>query len=147
MSPMSAMSAQDRGHRLAPHTSDSIIEAWGPDRLSCFEEAMEALVEIFVNPTDTTVLRSVPVSVDSGPDTDVLVSLLQEEIYLIDVFGVVPVCFHLAGSEDGGISGQMDVMEASEAELTGPVPKGVSYHGLEVQQHDGKWRCRAVVDV
>jgi len=143
----SPMSAGDRGHRLAPHTSDTIIEAWGPDRWSCFEEAMQALVEIFANPTDTAVLRSLPVSVDGGPDTDLLVSLLQEEIYLIDVFGVVPVRSHLAGTDKGGISGQIDVVDASEVELTGPVPKGVSYHGLEARLQDGRWHCRAVVDV
>ncbi len=135
------------GHRLVSHTSDCIIEAWGPDRLSCLSEAMSALVEIFAEAPDEAVSRAIPLSVDPGSDRDLLVSLLEEEIYTIDVLGVVPIRFHLATTEDGGVAGDMDVVEAHGVELVGPVPKAVSYHGLEFTERGGEWRCRVVVDV
>jgi len=49
----------DRGFRLAPHTADSILEAWGPDRVTCLAEAVGALVSVFaeVSDTDTMTLR------------------------------------------------------------------------------------------
>jgi len=108
---------------------------------------MQALVEIFADVSDETVSRALPVSAERASDADLLVSLLEDEIYTIDVFGVVPVRFHLADTEDGGVAGDMEVVEASGVELVGPVPKAVSYHGLEMAEEGGGWRCRVVVDV
>lgn len=139
--------AKHRGHRLVPHTSDCIIEAWGPDRLSCVCEAMSALVEVFAETPDEAVSRTIPLSVEETSDRDLLVALLEEEIYTIDVLGVVPIGFHLANTEDGGVAGDMDVVDAHGAELVGPVPKAVSYHDLEFAEEGGEWRCHVLVDV
>ncbi len=136
----------ERGHRSAPHTADCVIEAWGPDRLSCLAEAMRALVEVFAEPKEGASRRSVPVWVEPGEDVDVLVALLEEVIYVTDVIGV-PVGFHLAAAEGGAVCGSMEVADASEVEQVGPVPKAISYHGIEFSVHDGTWRCRALVDV
>ncbi|WP_420884068.1 archease [Micromonospora sp. CPCC 205547] len=38
------------GHRRVPHTADVRIEAWAPDQESCLAEAVDALVETFVDP-------------------------------------------------------------------------------------------------
>lgn len=108
---------------------------------------MSALVEVFAEPPDRAVSRTVPLSVSEACDRDLLVALLEEEIYTIDVLGVVPVRFHLATTEDGGVAGDMEVVEAQGVELVGPVPKAVSYHGLEFAPEGGEWRCRVVVDV
>jgi len=136
-----------RGHRLLPHTADSVIEAWGPDRPACLVEAMEALVDIFAEPGDAAVTRTLPLSAEAGPSADALVSLLEEVIYVTEVLGVVPVRFHLADTEDGGVAGDMEVVDARQVELVGPVPKAVSYHGLDMAEHDGLWRCHVLVDV
>lgn len=140
-------SGGESGHRLAPHTADCIIEAWGPDRVSCLVEAMKALVDVFAVEPDEAVSRPIPVSVEPTSDRDLLVSLLEEEIYTIDVWGVVPIRFHLAETEDGGVAGDMEVVDAGVVELVGPVPKAVSYHGLEMGEHAGSWTCRVVLDV
>lgn len=136
-----------RGHRLLAHTADSAIEAWGPDRVTCLTEAMAALVEVFAESPDPAATRLLPVSVEADSDPDVLVLLLEEVIYIVDVVGVVPVRFHLAETENGGVAGDMEVVDAGEVALVGPVPKGVSYHGLEIGRGDEGWRCRVVVDV
>jgi len=136
-----------RGHRLLPHTADSVIEAWGPDRPACLVEAMEALVDIFAEAGDAAVTRTLPLSAEAAASADVLVSLLEEVIYVTEVLGVVPVRFHLADTEDGGVAGDMEVVEAGQVELVGPVPKAVSYHGLDIAEHDGTWRCRVLIDV
>ncbi|HXW32589.1 MAG TPA: archease [Acidimicrobiales bacterium] len=136
-----------RGHRLLPHTADSVVEAWGPDRPACLVEAMEALVDIFAEPGDAAVTCTLPLSAEAASSADVLVSLLEEVIYVTEVLGVVPVRFHLADTEDGGVAGDMEVVEAAQVELVGPVPKAVSYHGLDIAEHDGTWRCRVLVDV
>ena len=135
------------GHRLAPHTADCIIEAWGPDRISCLVEALTALIEVFAEPTDTPVTHTLVVSVNAASDSQVLVALLEEAIYVLDVFAAVPVQFDLTESEGGGVAGDIGVVPAAQIEAVGPVPKAVSYHGLRMGDEGGTWRCRVVVDV
>lgn len=135
------------GHRLLPHTADRIIEAWGPDRASCLTEALAALVESFADVPDAVVVRVLPLATAPGGAEDALVSLLEDVIYAVDAFGVVPVRFHLAETEEGGIAGDMEVVAGDGVDIVGPVPKGVSYHGLSVAPVQGSWRCRVLVDV
>jgi SHS2 domain-containing protein len=135
------------GHRLAPHTADCVIEAWGPDRISCLVEALRALVDVFAEPTDSPVTRTLAVLANEASDSQVLVALLEEVIYVIDVFAVVPVRFDLAETESGGVAGNIGVVPADQVETVGPVPKAVSYHGLQLDNEGGTWRCRVVVDV
>jgi hypothetical protein len=40
-----------RGHRVLPHTADVIVEAWGPDLVSCCEEAVAGLAALYVDAT------------------------------------------------------------------------------------------------
>ncbi|HVC14684.1 MAG TPA: archease [Acidimicrobiales bacterium] len=135
------------GHRLAPHTADCIVEAWAPDRAGCLTEALEGLVEVFVDVPESATTRYWPLA-DSAPGAeDELVSLFEEVIYALDVFGVVPVRFHLAETEDGGIAGDMEVVSGDEVQNVGPVPKGVSYHDLSMKLEEGEWRCHVLVDV
>ena len=135
------------GHRLSPHTADWMVEAWGPDRLSCLVEALKALVEVFAEPGEGAASFVEALSVDAAPDAEVLVALFEEVIYLADVLAVVPVKFDLAETEGGGVAGRIEVVPATATEPVGPVPKAVSYHDLQVVQEGGAWRCRAVVDV
>jgi SHS2 domain-containing protein len=137
-----------RGHRVGPHTADCVIEAWAPTRPECLVEAMEALVEIFADIDPAAgATRLVPVSAERAADIDLLVSVLEEVIYVTDVLGSVPVRFHLAETEDGGVAGDMEVADSRDVVLVGPIPKAVSYHGLEMAERAGSWRCRAVIDV
>jgi len=137
-----------RGHRLVAHTADCMLEAWGENRAACLAEAMAALVEVFAEVhDDAPTQRVMPLAATASADVDVLVALLEEVIYVADVFGAVPVRFHVAEAEDGGVAGDMVVVDAGDVELIGPVPKAVSYHHLDMGEHDGRWSCRAVVDV
>jgi len=110
----------------------------GEDRAACLAEAMAALVEVFAKVhDDAPAQRVMPLAAPASGDVDVLVALLEEVIYVAEVFGAVPVRFHLAEAEDGGVAGDMVVVDAGDVELIGPVPKAVSYHHLDMGEHDG----------
>ncbi len=111
------MTRTPRGHRLLPHTADCIIEAWGPDRAACVSEALEALVEEFAEIEDPPSTRLLPLSSGPGGAEEVLVSVLEEVIYTLDVFSVIPVRFHLCDTAGGGVSGDMEVIPVSEARI------------------------------
>ncbi len=136
-----------RGHRLVPHTADCIVESWGPDLPVCLVEALGGLVGSFAEVPDTATSRVLPLAASSGGAEDAVVTLLEEVIYVLDVFSVVPVRFHLEETEDGGLAGDMEVVRADEVRLIGPVPKGISYHDLSIGPVDGGWRCHVLVDV
>jgi len=135
------------GHRLVPHTADCIIEAWGPDRVSCLTEALCALLEGFAEVPDAAAPAVFPLAAEPGGAEDMLVSLFEEVIYALDVFSLVPVRFHLTETEDGGVAGDMEVVSVDQVVVVGPAPKAVSYHGLSMESHGGGWRCHVLVDV
>jgi SHS2 domain-containing protein len=135
------------GHRALPHTADCIVEGWGPDRASCVIEALVAMVESFAKVSDAAATRSLPLAAGPGGPDDDLLDLLEEVISTVDVLDVVPVRFHLAETEDGGIAGDMEVVPGGSVEVLGPVPKGVSYHDLSCAPVEGGWRCHVLLDV
>jgi len=135
------------GHEILPHAADCIIEAWGPDRVSCLSEALRGLVELFAEVRDAGRTSVVPLAAGPGTAEDVLVSLLEDVIYSLDVFSYVPVRFHLAEKDDGTIAGQMEVVGIDQVAIVGPAPKAVSYHGLSMGKQEGCWRCHVLIDV
>lgn len=135
------------GHRVLAHAADRVVEAWGPDRVACILEALTGLVESFADAGDMAATRPLPLATPPGGDGEPLVTLFEDVINAIDVFDVVPIRFHLAETEDGGIAGDMEVVSSDQVELVGPVPTGVSYHDLSCAPADGAWRCHVVVDI
>jgi len=140
------MDASIAGHQVLPRTAVSIIEAWGPDQASCVSEALLALVESFADVPDAAATRILPLDGAPGGPQDALVSLLEDVIYALDVFSVVPVRFHLAETEVGGITGDMEVVPDTEVRLVGPVPTAVAYRELSMAPVEGGWRCRVLVE-
>lgn len=111
------------------------------------DEALQALVEEFAEAQEEPTSRLLPLAATEGAGQDALVQLFEQVIYAVDVFSIIPVRFHLADTEDGGVAGDMEVIPASRAEIVGPVPKGVSYHDLSLIHDDGTWRCHVLIDV
>lgn len=140
------------GHRTVPHTADVALEAWAPSKHECVAQAVQALVGGFAELGDAAVPRdSVRVSLDEAPDTDddLLVSVLDEVIYQIEVHGRVPfdVAFDPAdGDGDSGV--RFATVPIDAVTIVGAVPKAVSLHELRFgRTAGGAWRCHVTVDV
>jgi SHS2 domain-containing protein len=134
------------GHRVVPHTADVIVEAWGASRIECLEEAARALVDSFAR-VKASVTNPVPVVFDEQDDEALLLALLDEVIYVIDVLDAVPTSIVLDEAEDGSLVGVMDMAPLSAVEVHGSPPKGVSLSELSVARDEHGWRCRATIDV
>lgn len=141
------MEPSESGRRILPHTADLIIEAWGPGKAACLEEATRALVESFARITGTPVTERVPIQLAGEGNDTLFVSVLDELIYIIDALGCVPVGVALEETEDGGAAGFFDIVPVDCVEIIGPSPKGVSFEDLVFEQRDGVWHCRAIIDV
>lgn len=137
----------ESGHRLLPHTADLRLEAWATTREGCFDQAVRALAESFVEPATTAPRREVPVLLLGDRDDALLAALLEEVIYTVEVLGLVPLTATLTPADDAGLAGWFDAVPVSAVELVGSVPKAVSRGDLEVATSDAGWRCRVTVDV
>ncbi|MBI2168000.1 MAG: archease [Actinobacteria bacterium] len=132
-----------RGHRAAPHTADTIIEAWGPTLGECLEEAVLGLVEGFADVAGAVPSERADLDL-LGPDPDdLLVELLEQVIYLLDVHGAVVVRASVAADR-----ARFDTTPLAAVEVVGPEPKAVALSGLACAPDDeGTWRARATIDV
>jgi SHS2 domain-containing protein len=138
------------GHRHLSRRADGgrhhVVKAWGPDRATCIVEALGGLVETFAAVPDAAATQALPLEAAPGGADDALVSLFEDVISTVDVFGLVPVRFHLAEAEDGGVAGDMEVVPADRVEIRGALPRAVSYEDVAIGRFDGGWRCRVLVD-
>lgn len=136
----------DRGHAVRSHTADTVIEAWGPTAAACYEEAVDAFVDIFAD-TDASAAGSAEAfEVGPGRPDDLLVLLLEEVLFDADARGHVPT--HTAVEVRGDrLAGRFTTLSIEELDITGAIPKGVSYSDLEFGPTETGWHCRATVDV
>jgi SHS2 domain-containing protein len=143
------MRAEPAGHRILPHTADLALEAWAPAKGACIAEAVQALVEGFADVRAVVPGESVRLTFAEPGDEDLLVRVLDEVIYQLDVHGRLPVDISVDVPEDG-TPGRAEVRfaaaDAAQAEPTGAVPKAVSRHELRFARDGDLWRCHVTVD-
>jgi SHS2 domain-containing protein/dienelactone hydrolase len=135
------------GFQLMPHTADVMVSAWGSTLEVCLTEAAIGLVSSFAEVGDVAPEDRVEFTCQPGPDSELLVELLDEVIYAIDAWDVVPVRVDVRRTGEGGLAGEFGVVERGNVRVVGPAPKAVTRHELSVEQQDSTWRCRVVVDV
>ena len=135
-----------RGHRLVDHTADEILEAWGPNRAACLEEAAFGLVELFARPTSTAPTRSHEATLDGRDSAALLLAVLGEIIYLADAENVVPAAVRVLDQGDQ-VRVHLGLVTTDDVEPTGPAPKGVSHSGLDLHSDSVKWTARALIDL
>ena len=137
----------DRGHRTVPHTADLRIEAWAPSRLECLAEALRGLVESFADVTGAPVQRITERTLLAATDGDMLAAAGEEIIYLLDAEGQIPVSLQVR-PVTGGVVLVLALGAADAVEITGAVPKAVSFHGLRCESdRAGGWSSSMTVDV
>jgi protein archease len=130
-----------------PHTADARIEAWAPTRESCIAEAVRSLVEIFADTHAVKPLRTAELTVQAGSDADLLVAVLEEVVYRLEVDGELVLGADAAAAPGGGLRVRLSLGDAAQAAATGAVPKAVSLHDLRFSGDPAGWSCAATIDV
>lgn len=144
--PEGVTTAPRAGFRLLPHVADLIVEAWGPSRSTCLEAAVRGLVAAFADTTGAVPDARTPVEFAGVDDDELLVSVLEEVIFVVDAEGRVPVEVELHDEGDT-VRGVFATVAVDQVVGTGAIPKGVSRSELALGRHDGQWRGHAVIDV
>ena len=136
----------DRGHAVRPHTADAVIEAWGPTAAACYEEAVAAFVDIFADTGDSPAGSAEGFDVGPGRPAGLLVLLLEEVLFDADARGHIPTVTEVEVRGDH-LVGRFTTVSIEEVDITGAIPKGVSYSDLGFGLTEAGWHCRATVDV
>lgn len=138
------------GHRILPHTADLALEAWAPTRDQCLDEAVRALVETFATWDDAVAPDAVTCAIEPAGDENLLASVLDEVIYLVEVHRRVPTEVAEVTQVAGPVE-RVDVrfatVPADETTVVGAIPKAVALHQLRFGHADGGWRCQVTIDV
>jgi protein archease len=135
------------GYRLLPHTADVVVEARPPTRAACLAEAVRGLVAVFADTAGVVASRSVAFMLGPAGDEELLVRLLEEAIYLVEVDGLVPADVRVQLRPDGGLRGRLGVAPLEAAIVIGPAPKAIAWHELSFAPEGTDWKCRVTVDV
>lgn len=140
------MSRSTRGHRLVPHTADLRVEAWAPSREECIAETVVGAVCSFVDTAGAPAPVERSSRVVAATDEDLLVGVLDEVIYLLDVAAVVPVEVTVHPLDDGAAV-TFAMVDIRALPQVGAVPKAVSLHGLRLTCTDDGWTSSVTLDV
>ena len=139
------MAAQ--GYRTVPHTADLRIEAWADSRDECVAEALRGLIASFADISDVQPARVLERPITASSDADLLASAADEVIYILDVEGEIPVSVQVRPA-GASIVAVLALAQAEVAEITGAVPKAVSFHGLSCEPDaTGRWSASMTIDV
>jgi SHS2 domain-containing protein len=135
-----------RGHRFVPHTTDIRIEAWAPTREACLAEAVAALTASFANLTGVAPASEVSTEINADRDVDLLVSVLDDVIFLLDTRGVVSARAEVSAGASG-VTCRFWLAPLDSVVITGAVPKAVTLHEISFGPHGDHWACAFTVDV
>jgi SHS2 domain-containing protein len=138
---------RQRGHRVLPHTADVILEAWGPDLVSCCEEAVAALVGLYVDAAGASVAERRGAHVGPAPADVLLLDVLEDVIFALDTAVGVPVGAEVTAAGDGGLDVVVVLADRDSVVGVGAVPKAISRSDLRLESQVGMVRCRFLVDV
>nr|WP_246331227.1 archease [Saccharopolyspora hordei] len=128
-----------------PHTADIRFQAWGGTREECLEQAARALVAAFADVAEDAPARTSEV-VLGGDDEQVLLAVLDEIVYRLDVEGTVPRDVGVRTTSSGTVL-RLSEVDADRVRFTGAAPKAISLHGFSFTHDQRGWRCEITVDV
>lgn len=134
------------GHRTLPHTADARVEAWAPTREECIAEAVHGVVACFVDTADAVSDQAHRFCIDEREDSDLLVEVLNEVIYVLDTTGHVPADVRLSRTATG-VEVEFGLVDVGDLPRVGAVPKGVSLHELLMKRTGQGWTCLVMIDV
>ena len=135
-----------RGHRLLPHTADLIVEAWGPDDVTCAEEAARALIEICVA-GDPDPDAGHWVSRVSGSERDLVRAVLDELLFALDTSVPAPVSVDVDRLDPSEVTIRLGLAARESVQATGAAPKAIVMMPSEQGGPEASWRCRFIIDV
>jgi SHS2 domain-containing protein len=144
---MNEAAAGGGGYSLLEHTADMGIEAHGESLAELFEQAALGLLAI-LGAEQSTGSEERLVEVSGHDVEEVLVNWLNELLYLVEIQAFLPAAFVFEAAGRQGLRARVqgEPYDPDQHGLEREV-KAVTYHQLQVEQENGRWRVRLFVDL
>jgi SHS2 domain-containing protein len=134
------------GFLLLEHTADLGLEAWGADLCAALDRAVAALGHILGGPAPGDVPQRRPLAMDEADPEALVVALLSECLYLLEVEGWLPRGAALEPSAGGGVRGELLGEPWDPERHDGLAIKAITWHQLAVREDPQGLTITAYVD-
>ncbi|MPY98445.1 MAG: archease [Actinophytocola sp.] len=158
-----ASAGTESGYRWQRRTADLWLEAWAPSREKCVAQAVRGLVDSVAKVARGAVnaagdpVSTVEFEIGGETDEELLVGVLDEVIYRMDVSGQVPVTSTVrAGSRGLDVTcGMAELRTLGAGARAGGAPSGApprqrrtaSLHAPRMSAGPGYWSCAVTLEV
>lgn len=130
------------------HTADIGLVARGATPEELFANAALGLVDLMVDPKDLREETRLELSVSAQDREALLVTWLNELLYLLDAQGFVPRRSRILSMSQTELTAELrgERIDRSRHHVRHMV-KAVTYHDLQITHSDGLWEARVIVDL
>lgn len=134
--------------RLLDHAGDVGIEAYGRSLSELFQNAAQAFFRIITDPSKVRRRLARRLVLRRESTEHLLVAWLSEFIYLFETQGLLFNRFsiHRVDGQSLEALAEGEIYEEARHPIQTLV-KAVTFHGLHVQEVDGLWQARIILDL
>ena len=136
------------GHRLVPHTADIGLQAWGETLSQLFREAADGLTEVLVGRLPAAGRETRQLELSAASWEELLVSWLNEVLFLFDTRGFLPARFEILALEPFRLRARLhgERYDSERYPLEHQV-KAATYHQLQIEQRRNLWQTTIYLDL
>ncbi len=130
------------------HTADIGLVARGRTLAEVFANAASGLVDLTVDPEGLREQARMQVTVAAGEREALLVAWLNELLYLLDTQRFLPRRSRISELTDTHLAAELvgDTIDPGRHAVRRMI-KAATYHGLSLNQADGMWEARVILDL
>jgi SHS2 domain-containing protein len=128
-------------YRFVSHTGEVEVELEAPTEAGVFTEAVHALADLVDGGRGEATTREL--HIDAADRITLLAEWLSEFVFLAETEGFVPERVNELGLADRSLYAAVAGRTTEPRHLV----KGVTHHDLALEERDGGWFARVVLDV
>ena len=146
------MQSKHEGYRFLEHTTDALVEAWGPTLERAFVAAAKGLFETMINAQSVEAKTEEPVSTSGHDESELLYNWLEELLLRFEVRAMVYSEFRIDPISRS--SSSLDLIARVKGERYDRAKHGakteikaVTYHWMKIDRGPSQVRVRFLLDL
>lgn len=130
------------------HTGDLGVRVFGGSLPQLFEQSAQALTFILTDPDSLRVQESRKIRLEAKTDEELLITWLNELVYLFDTEGLLFKNYNVLSVHDH----HLEALAQGESYDEGRHPikttvKAATYHQLKIENRQGVWTAQVIFDL
>ncbi len=136
------------GYKIIDTTADIGIEVWGKNFKELLEESVRGMVSIMYDLQKINGNKSLNIEIEGFDKEDLLISLLNEIIYLRDARKFLVKDIEIKDLSENRLSAILygDIFDPQIHEILEDI-KAATYHNIEIKKENGLIKSQIIFDV